>query len=172
MQRRFLFTFFKQAFTALGLAVLLAACGGGGGTTNGGGGTLAAELFGTWNVTTIEVSGVIRNCPVDVVISPTESVSCSTTVVTFNADGTYVSVDTTDEFGVPFDERTEGTWSTAGNILTITETMEGPDAGSLVPIDPVEAISLTWIVSGNTLTTTLDDPLIPLPPVTLTLQKI
>lgn len=172
MPTRFLFAFLKQALAAFSLAVMLTACGGGGGGggSDGGDTELAPELFGTWDVIELEVLAMSTPCPGEIAISPTESFDCSTTVVAFNADGTYVSIDTTDELGNPFDERTEGTWSTDGNMLTITETMEGPDAGNLDPIDPLEPISLTWSVSANRLTTTLDDPLLPTP-VTLTLQK-
>lgn len=164
MQIRLLIRFFKQAFSALGLTLLLAACGGG-----GGGPQLAPELYGTWDLVDVQALAMIQPCPGEVVISATESVSCGTTAVSFNADGTYVSVDTTDELGNPFNERTEGTWSTSGNTLTITETMQGPDAANLVPINPLDPRTLTWSISANVLTVTLSDPLFT--PVTSRLQK-
>jgi hypothetical protein len=115
-------------------------------------------LYGTWDLVDVQALAVIQPCPGEVVISPTESVSCGTTAVSFNADGTYIAVDTTDELGNPFNERTEGTWSTSGTSLTITETMQGPDAASLVPINPVEPRTLTWSITANVLTVTLNDP--------------
>jgi len=168
MQTGILITSFKQALFALGLAVLLAACGGGG--SGGGSMRLASDLVGTWDSVEVEAMGMIQSCPGETVVSPTESVSCGTTAVSFNADGTYVAVDTTDELGNPFNERTEGTWSVSGNMLTITETMQGPDAANLVPISPLDPITLTWSISANRLTTTLNDPQIGTP-VTLRLQK-
>ena len=165
MDIRLMIRFFKQVVSALGLAVLLVACGGG-----GGGPPLAPELYGTWDAVEIEALATIVPCPGEIALSPTESVSCGTTAVSFNADGTYVSVDTTDELGNPVNDRTEGTWSASGTALTITETMEGPDAANLVPINPVEPITLAWSISANRLTTTLNDPRVGTS-VTLRLQK-
>lgn len=173
MQNRPVFPFLKQALAAFGLALALASCGGGGGgddDSDNGGGQLAPELIGTWDIVEIEVLMMSTPCPGEIAISPTDAVSCGTTSVAFNADGTYVSIDTTDEFGNPFNERIEGTWSTIGNMLTIVETMEGPDAGNLTPIDPPDEITLNWSVVGNTLMATLDDPTLP-GPVTLTLER-
>lgn len=168
MNNRFNVHVFKQALSALGLALLLVACGGGGG--DDGGPPAASELYGTWDVMELEALAIIQPCPGEIALSPTEAVSCGTTFMTFNADGSYISVDTTDDLGNPFNERTEGTWSTSGNALTITETMQGPDAATLVPINPIEPRTLAWSVSANSLTITLDDPLLG-PPVTSRLQK-
>lgn len=158
MQIRRLIHFGTQALATLGLAVVLTGCGGG----DDNGPELAPELYGTWDLVDIEAGTVVRACPGEIVISTTESVSCGTTAVSLNADGTYISIDTTDEFGNVFNERTEGTWSTSGNELTITETRQGPDASSLVPINPAEVTTVTWSVSGNVLTLTMSDPGLPL----------
>lgn len=169
MEARFLIAIFKQTLAALGLAMLLAACGGGG---SGGGGTqLASELYGTWDMVEEEALATITPCPGEITISPTSSVSCGTTAVSFNADASYVSVDTTDELGNPFNERTEGTWSVSGNMLTITATMEGPNAANLVPISPLEPVTAAWSVSANRLTTTLNDPRIGTPVTTRLLKS-
>lgn len=170
MRQRFFIMSIRQTLAALGSAMVLASCGGGGGNSGGDGTSLASDLYGTWQQVEIQVLATIQTCPGEIDIPPTQSVSCFTTVVSFNADGTYVSVDSTDELGNPFNERTEGTWSTSGNTLTITETMRGPDAGSLVPIDPVEPRTLTWSVSTNGLTMTMDDPDLG-PPVTARLER-
>ena len=59
------------------------------------------------------------SCPGEIEITDTLSVSCGTQATTFNADGTFADVQTTDEFGAPFDWRSEGTWSTQGSTLTL-----------------------------------------------------
>jgi hypothetical protein len=61
-------------------------------------------------------------------------------------------VDTTDEYADPYDWRTEGTWSTQEDILTVTLTEEGPDADNLQPIDPPDVFPWMWSISGDTLT--------------------
>jgi hypothetical protein len=116
------------------------------------GAALASELFGTWDAISIESEGMSTSCPGEIDLSDTSSVSCGTEASTFNADGTYVAIQTTDEFGDPFDWRIEGTWSTSGNTLTLTSRQEGPDADNLEPIDPPETVSASWSVSGSTLT--------------------
>ena len=175
MQIRVAFTFFKHALAVFSLAVILTACGGGdsGGGGGGGGGVKehAPELFGSWDLIEIEVLMMDARCPAEIGIGGGSTISCGTTVVTFNGDGTYVSVDTTDELGVPFNERTEGTWSTEGNILTITEMEEGPDENNLEPIDPTEPLSLTWSVSANESLTVIEDDTLPAA-VTLRLEKV
>jgi len=147
MQTRRLITVFKQALAALGLALLLAACGGGGGAQ------LAPELVGSWNVVEVEIQSMVQPCPGEIprLFGP---VKCGTTVVSFNADGTFVSVDSADERGDPISKRSEGTWSTGGNTLTRTETLSGPDAANLVPTDPPALEKSTWSISANRLTLT------------------
>jgi hypothetical protein len=116
------------------------------------GAALAPDLFGTWDAISIESEGMSTSCPGEIELSDTSSVSCGTEASTFNADGTYVAIQTTDELGDPFDWRTEGTWSTSGNTLTLTSRQEGPDADNLEPIDPPETGSASWSVTGSTLT--------------------
>jgi hypothetical protein len=116
------------------------------------GAALASELFGTWHAVSLEAEGMSTSCPGEIELSDTSSVSCGTEAATFNADGTYVEVQTTDELEVPFDWRIEGTWSTSGDTLTLTYRQEGPDADNLEPIDPPETASASWSVSGSTLT--------------------
>jgi Lipocalin-like domain len=119
------------------------------------GAEVAPELFGTWDAVSIEAEGMSTSCPGEIELSDTSSVSCGTEASTFNADGTFVEVQTTDELGDPFDWRIEGTWSTEGSTLTLTYRQEGPDADNLEPIDPPETVSASWSVSGNTLTTSI-----------------
>jgi hypothetical protein len=116
------------------------------------GAALASELFGTWDAVSIEAEGMSTDCPGEIELSDMSSVSCGTEATTFNADGTYVAIQTTDELGEPFDWRIEGTWSTSGNTLTLTSTQEGPDADNLEPIDPPETAIASWSVSESTLT--------------------
>lgn len=141
----FLRSMWSLAFAGVA-SVCLAACGDDGAA-------LASELFGTWDAVSIEAEGMSTSCPGEIDLSDTSSVSCGTEAATFNADGTYVAVQTTDELGDPYDWRIEGTWSTSGDTLTLTYRQEGPDADNLEPIDPPETASASWSVSGNTLTT-------------------
>lgn len=133
--------------------------------------TLASELFGTWDAVSIEAEGMSTSCPGEIEITDTLSASCGTQAPTFNSDGTFAEVQTTDEFGVPFDWRSEGIWSTQGSTLTLTSTHEGTDEGSLQPIDPPETQSATWSVSGSTLTLAAVSPFPPLTTVIFTLEK-
>jgi hypothetical protein len=116
------------------------------------GAEVAPELIGTWDAVSLEAEGMSTSCPGEIELSDTSSVSCFTQAVTFNTDGTFVGVQTTDELGDPFDWRNEGTWSTEGSTLTLTYLQEGPDADNLEPIDPPETGSASWSVSGSTLT--------------------
>ena len=116
------------------------------------GAEVAPELIGTWDAVSIEAEGMSMSCPGEIELSDTSSVSCFTQAITFNTDGTFVGVQTTDEFGDPFDWRNEGTWSMEGSTLTLTYLQEGPDADNLEPIDPPETGSASWSVSGDTLT--------------------
>ena len=124
---------------------------------------LAAELFGTWDLVELEVMMMTMDCPgvMGIGPDPDDTVECSAGFVTFNADGTYFSIETTDALGNPSNLRTEGTWSTDGNILTTTDTHEGPDGGTLDPIDPPESSDVEWSISGNTLSITITDRRIP-----------
>ena len=135
------------------------------------GATLASELFGTWDAVSIEAEGMSTNCPGEIELTATQSVSCGTEATTFNPDGTFVQVETTDELGDPFDWRSEGTWSTQGSTLTLTVTQEGPDADNLQPIDPPETQSATWSLSGTTLSLAVANPFPPFTTVTGTAEK-
>jgi hypothetical protein len=119
------------------------------------GAEVASELFGTWDAVSLEAEGMSTSCPGEIDLSDTSSVSCGTEASTFNADGTFVEVQTTNELGDPFDWRNEGTWSTEGSTLTLTYLQEGPDADNLEPIDPPETVSASWSVSGSTLTVSI-----------------
>jgi hypothetical protein len=151
------------AFAGLA-SVELAACGDDGAA-------LASELFGTWEVVSLEAEGMSTTCPGEIEFPDTSSVSCGTGATTFNADGTFVEVQTTDEFGDLFDWRTEGTWSTEGSALTLTYRQEGPDADHLEPIDPPETWSASWSVSGDALTLTATPPEPPFVTVTATAER-
>jgi len=101
--------------------------------------TLAPELYGAWVFVNAEQYGeswgddCVTDCP----------------TFTFNEDGTYTLV-------LPAnDRRLDGTWSTQGNILTLTTTM---DTGQ--PLDPPPTSTQQWSVSENTLT--ISNPLIEL----------
>jgi hypothetical protein len=113
---------------------------------------------GTWDAVSLEADGMSTDCPGEIELSATESVSCGTQSTTFDADGTFFEVETTDELGDPYDYRTEGTWSTQGSSLTLTYTAEGPDEDSLQPIEPPETETATWSVSGTTLTVSFTLP--------------
>jgi len=135
------------------------------------GGALPSELFGTWDAVSLEAEGMSTPCPGEIDITATDSVSCGTEATTFNADGTLVVVETTDELGDPFDWRQEGTWSTSGNTLTETVTREGPDASNLQAVDPPDVSAGTFRVSGSTLTVSVTSPSAPPVTVTGTLQQ-
>jgi hypothetical protein len=122
------------------------------------GGELAPELFGTWDLISLEAEGMSTDCPGEIVLSETESVSCGTESITLNSDGTLIDIETTDELGDPYDYRTEGTWSTAGSTLTLTYTAEGPDEDNLQPIDPPQVETSTWSLTGTTLTVSIPSP--------------
>lgn len=123
-----------------------------------GGGELAPELFGTWDLISLETDGLSTDCPGEIVLSETDSVSCGTQSTTFNPDGTLVGIETTDELGDPYDERSEGTWSTEGSTLILTYTQEGPDEDNLQPIDPPRVETATWSVTGTTLSIFAQSP--------------
>ena len=159
------FSHFARLFAlATVLLVGIAACGDDGAT-------LASELFGTWDAVSIEAEGMSTNCPGEIELTATQSVSCGTQATAFNADGTFADVQTTDELGNPFDWRVEGTWSTQGSTLTLTSTQEGPDADNLQPIDPPETQSATWSLSGTTLSLAVANPFPPFTTVTGTAEK-
>ena len=118
----------------------------------------APELVGTWKAESISAQGTNESCPAEIDLTPTSSVGCGTESWTFNADGTIVVVQTTDEAGDPEPWRVEGTWFTQGNVLTVTLRQQGPDASNLQPIEPPETSSGTWSISGTTVTVvTVDD---------------
>jgi hypothetical protein len=92
---------------------------------------LAPELIGTWVFVNAEENGMSwgDDCMTD----------CLT--FTFNADGTYALV-------LPAnDRRGDGTWSTRGNILTLTTTS---DTGQ--PLDPPPTSTSAWSIAEDTLT--------------------
>jgi hypothetical protein len=100
---------------------------------------LAAELVGTWVFVNAEQYGESwgEDCVTD----------CDT--LAFNADGTYWLVSPV------IGRRFDGTWSSQGNLLRLTTTM---DTGQ--PLDPPPTSTFQWSVSENTLT--LSNPLIDL----------
>ena len=155
--------------------VFFAAVGcGDDGTGTGGmgtGGTVSPELFGTWSLASIAAEGMSADCPGEVDLNATQSVSCGTQTDTFDSDGTFVEIQTTDELGDPDPFRSEGTWSTNGNMLSITYAMEGPDESSLQPLVPPETQTGTWSVAGTTLTLMISDPELPGVTITGTLKK-
>jgi hypothetical protein len=116
------------------------------------GGQDPQNLIGTWRTATLHVLSQRTDCPGEIQVSEDISVSCATGTLTFQEDGSVVQVETTDEYGDPYDWRAEGTWSTSGEILTVTITEEGPDAEHLQPIDPPDVFPWMWSVSGDTLT--------------------
>lgn len=144
---------------------------GTGGVGGGGGGMVSPELFGTWSLATIATQGMSENCPGEIDLNATESISCGTQTDTFNSDGTFVEIQTTDELGDPDPFRSEGTWSTDGNMLTITYLRDGPDENNLTPLVPPETQTGTWSVAGTTLTLMIMDPELPGITITGTLQK-
>jgi hypothetical protein len=158
----------REWLVALAGVVLLAvaSCGDDDGTE------LASELFGTWDLVSIQASGMTANCPGEIQLGGDDSVSCGTEATTFNSDGTFVEVETTDEFGNEINFRSEGTWLTQGSTLTITYLREGPDENSLQPLNPPETESVTWSVAGGTLTISITSPLPPFIEISATLQKL
>ena len=112
---------------------------------------LAGELFGTWDSVSMEAYGTSTDCPGEIQITDTYLLVCGTNVQTYNADGTFVAIRTTDEFGDPDNWRWEGMWSTEGSTLTWRTTKEGPDGDNLQPLDPPATSTNTWSVSGDTL---------------------
>ena len=156
----------------LGLVgVVFFAAVGCGDDDTGTGGTVSPELFGTWSLASIAAEGMSADCPGEVTLNATQSVSCGTQTNTFNSDGTFVEIQTTDELGDPDPFRSEGTWSTNGDMLSITYTMEGPDEDSLQPLVPPETQTATWSVAGTTLTLMVSDPELPGVTITGTLEK-
>jgi hypothetical protein len=114
---------------------------------------LAPELlFGTWDGVSLEANGMSTDCPGSIQITDTYSLRCGTDATTFNADGTFALWSTTDAAGDPYNWRFEGTWSTQGSTLTTTTTKHGPDSDNLEPLDPPATSTVTWSVSGDTLT--------------------
>ncbi len=117
---------------------------------------LARELFGTWDQVSIEALG-FTDCPGEIWVTDTEIIlTCGTLAHTFNADGTFVSIWTTDEFGDPYNWRREGTWSTEGSTLTLTTTKEGRDGDNLQRLHRPRTSTQTWSVSGDTLTLSVE----------------
>jgi hypothetical protein len=153
-----------------GVALLgVASCGDDGG---GGAPQLASELFGTWDLVSIEAAEMIEPCPGEIVLSDEDAVSCGTQETTFNSDGTFVEIETTDELGDLFNFRSEGTWSTQGSALTLTYRQEGEDENSLQPIDPPVTESAMWSVAGSTLTVSITSPFPPMIELIATLEKL
>ncbi len=119
---------------------------------DGNGGQDPQSILGTWLTDSIEVLGRQTDCPGEIQLTEDSSVACFTETLTFNPDGSFVQVQTTDEYGQPYDWRTEGAWSNNEDLLTITLAMEGPDAENLQPIEPPDNWVWMWSVSGDTLT--------------------
>ena len=134
-------------FAILALLTLgVSACGG------EDGGHDPQNLIGTWRTATIHVLTQTTTCPGEIQLTEDISVSCSTETLTFQEDGSLVQVQTTDEYGDPYDWRTEGTWSVDDDLLAVTLTKEGPDADSFQPIQPPDSFIWMWSVSQDTLT--------------------
>ena len=145
--------------------------GGTGGGGGAGGGDVEPLLFGTWDLTSIGANGTTEDCPGEIPLGGEESVSCGTQTTTFNPDGTFVEVQTTDELGAPYDERQEGTWWTNLDELTLVYLFFGPDEDNLQPIDSPEPQTGTWSLLGSTLTLSFPNPASPGDQLTATLEK-
>jgi hypothetical protein len=117
------------------------------------------NLIGTWLNATIHVLGQTTTCPGEIQLTEDVSVSCATETFAFHEDGSLIQVQTTDEYGDPYDWRTEGTWSVNDDLLAVTLTKEGPDADSLERIEPPETFLWMWSVSKDTLTIGWTTPL-------------
>ena len=134
-------------FALLALPTLgVSGCGGGDDSQD------PQNLIGTWRTTTIHVLTQTTNCPGEIQVTEDISVSCATETLTFQEGGSLLQVQTTDEYGDPYDWRTEGTWSTNDDLLTVMLTKEGPDADNLQSIDPPDVFPWMWSVSADTLT--------------------
>ena len=120
---------------------------------------------------TVELGFATGGYVAEVLVSVGDIVEAGDEITTFNADGTFVEVQTTDESGVPFNWRSEGTWSTRGSSLNLISEQEGPDAENLQPIDPPEWQCATWSVSANTLAIAVAAPFPPFVTVTGSLQR-
>lgn len=134
------------------LSALVLLMPGASGCNGGDGSQDPQNLIGTWRTATLHVLSQTTSCPGEIQLTEDISVSCATETLTLQEEGSLVQVQTTDEYGDPYDWRTEGTWSTSGDILTVTLTEEGPDADNLEPIDPPDVFPWMWSVSGDTLT--------------------
>lgn len=153
-------------FLLAAVALLGAGCG-----SEGRAPTLAEELFGTWDLISIDVEGSSTDCPGEVLLGGEEPVSCGTEYRTLSSDGTFVQIETTDELGNPFDYRYEGRWATGASILTLNYLREGPDENNLDPISPSKTFIGTWSLSGTTLTVSISILEPPFSPVLSTLEK-
>lgn len=156
----------RHVLVLVAAALLSASCGSEGGTAQ-----LAEELFGTWDLISLEADGMTTDCPGEIMLGDEESVSCATQYLTLSANGTFIEIETTDELGNPFNYRYEGTWATSGNTLTLTYLREGPDENNLDPISPPETESGSWSLSGTTLTVSIPTPVPPFITVSATLEK-
>ena len=133
-------------------ALVVASCD----SSSNDGGHDATAIVGSWNLASIAVSGMSADCPgeIELIYEPwfdTEIFPCGTQVSTFNADGSYVEVASTDASGSPYDLRQEGAWLTNGNTIRVTYTEMGPDEDNLTPIDPPWSGTGVWSATEGTL---------------------
>lgn len=163
---RYSFLNFERLFVLTVFVLLGAGCGSDGSTAQ-----LAEELFGTWDLVSLEAEGISTDCPGEILLGGEESVSCGTEYFTLSSNGTFAEIETTDELGNPFEYRSEGSWATNGSTLTLTYLREGPNESNLDPINPPDVQSGTWSVSGTSLMVSIPIPLPPFSPVLTTLEK-
>lgn len=111
--------------------VILAGCGGDDGTSPS-----TKELIGTWVLESVSDANEERSAPPGTL---TWTISTST-ITAISDDGGCIEV---------------GTYSVSGNRLIFTTTsVTGPECGD----EPGESFSLTFEVSGDTLTVVASDP--------------
>ena len=101
----------------------------------------------TENVT----QGTFVECPGDL-----GSSSCGTVTLKLADEEKLTIVQTTDETGESAPWRIEGTWSVEDDRLTLISTDEGPNANSLMPIDPPREDVFVYTVSVDALALTAE----------------
>ncbi len=134
-------------FAGIGFALInLTGCGGGNGSTTGA--SLANALIGTWRTTQLRSpSGTTVTCPGSFTLPSGTLIECTAADdITFVADGTLVNV----ENGV---STPGGNWNLNGTTLRIIV----PTLGGVFTVDA------TAVISGNTLTLTLQSSTPPAP---------
>ena len=135
-------TCFGFALALVASALVVIGCAGGGSSVSAGDANHDAKLMATWLMATLQTTNPATGpsaCPKSVTLANTDTASCAASEnVVFNADGTYSH----SVAGVVDDT---GTWTSAGNALTITSTTPGGGGG---------VVNLEWMVdaAGTTLT--------------------